>query len=425
MKGTLAALGLVVLAVVGAALVRTHRPDVPAGVVLGCASVVAALGLLLPSFRRIAAVEFLFENDIFFVSGVVGALVWANLAPGSYEATLAPLHFAVNDVLMTLFFGIAAKEVRESLLPGGPLSSWKKAAMPLAATAGGMGAPALVYLAGAYAFGAPALVRGWAIPTATDIAFCALVARIVFGARHPAIPFLLLLAIADDAGGLVILAVAYPQHELRPGLLAGLVGLGVALGLILNRAKVASPWPYLLLGGVPAWFGLHEGGVHPALALVPIIPTLPHGARDAGIFTEGAESDTSTLHRFEEVLAAPVSLILAVFGLVNAGISIGGAGKATALVLGGLLLGKPLGIFVTVLAGRKLGLALPEGLGLRDVLVLGVTAGIGFTVALFVATVALGGSADLNAAKMGALGSVAAAPLALILGRLVRIERRP
>src|SRR5207237_7047874 len=138
-------------------------------------------------------------------------------------------------VLMALFFGIAAKEVRAAALPGGPLGSARRALVPLVATAGGMAGPALVYLALAFALGKPHLARGWAIPTPTDVAFCALVARAVFGAKHPAVPFLLLLAIADDAGGLAILAVAYPQGELRLGVLVALVGAGVGAGVFLAR----------------------------------------------------------------------------------------------------------------------------------------------------------------------------------------------
>jgi NhaA family Na+:H+ antiporter len=434
-RGALPALGLLVLAVAGSAFARARWPQLPDAIVIAAAMLVAALALLLPGFRRIAAVELLFENDVFFVAGVVAGLVWANVAPLGYEAfkndpiDLGPVHFtlekAVNDVLMAFFFGVAAKEVRESFLPGGPLGSWRKAAMPLVATAGGMAGPAVIYIVLAHAFARPDLVRGWAIPTATDIAFSALVARFVFGARHPAIPFLLLLAIADDAGGLAILAIAYPQGDVRP-LLLGLVAAGVVVGLVLNRLRVANPWPYTCAGGALAWAGLHLGGLHPALALVPIIPTLPtDGAH--GIFDTAGGDRTSTLARFEDDLAAPVSLILGLFGLVNGGVPFKVVGTATVLVLAGLVLGKPIGISIAVALGRLAGLEMPDGLRARDVVVLGATAGIGFTVALFVATVAFPGSeqaADLDAAKMGALGSVGAAVLSIALGRIVGVERR-
>ena len=405
-------------------LVRHYLSDDPAWLHAAIGFGVALLAWAADSFPHAKPVQFFFENQVFFMSGVVLALVWANVHPDSYRRLTEPFHFVVNDVLMAFFFGLAAKEVREALLPGGPLSSFKKAAMPLVATLGGMTAPVAIFALGALVLGRPELVKGWAIPTATDIAFCALLARFVFGGDHPAIPFLLLLAIADDAGGLAILAVAYPQHELRLGLLAGLLALGIAAGLVLNRLGVQRPWAYILLAGVPAWFALHEGGVHPALALVPIIPTLPHHRSDTGIFVEDAHEDTSALHGFAKTLSAPVSLILGFFALVNAGVPLRGFGPATWLVLAGLVVGKPLGIVLFVLLGRAFGLALPEGLGLREVLVLGFAAGIGFTVALFVATVALGGGADLDAAKMGALGSIVAAPLAVLLGKLLGVRKR-
>lgn len=394
----------------------------------GAAAAVAGLALLLPGFRRLAAVELLFENDVFFGAGVVAGLVWANVAPASYRATIEPLRFAVNDVLMTFFFAIATKEVFEALLPGGPLASPRRAAMPLVATVGGMAGPAIIYLALARFLGKPHLAHGWAIPTATDIAFSAVVARGIFGARHPAIPFLLLLAIADDAGGLAILAIAYPQGEVKPLLLISLVGGGVVLGLLLRRVlRVTSPWPYLVLGGVPAWIGMHEGGLHPALSLVPIVPTLPHAARGDEPFSPGEVAREDALQKLENALSAPVALVLGVFALVNAGVPLGATGPATWLVLAGLCLGKPIGISLAVALGRLGGLEMPEGLRARDVVVLGSAAGIGFTVALFVATVAFERSpgVDLDQAKMGALLSIGSAAIAFALARAVRLERKP
>jgi NhaA family Na+:H+ antiporter len=428
---TLPALGILALAVAAAAIARALKPELPPWAVFGSGAVLACGALLLPRFRRLAAIDLLFENDIFFMAGVVGALVWANVDPHSYHETTGPLDFAVNDVLMAFFFGVAAKEVREAFLPGGPLASLKKAAMPLVATAGGMAGPAAIFFAGAHLLGRPDLARGWAIPTATDIAFSAIVARVIFGASHPAIPFLLLLAIADDAGGLAILAVFYPTAPLSAGWLLGLVGGGVLAGLALRRFGVQSPWPYVVVGGGLAWLGMHWGGIHPALALVPIIPTLPVPTteKDSGIFDTAAvhEEPQSALNHFEEALSAPVSLILGLFGLVNAGVPLRGFGTATWLVLGGLALGKPIGISLAVALGKVGGLAIPDGMRARDVVVLGIAAGIGFTVALFVATVAFKSlpGEDLDAAKMGALGSVLASVVAIIIGKAVGIERRP
>src|SRR5687767_9208204 len=140
------------------------------------------------------------------VTGAVIALIWANLSPEGYDRFTHPLHFAVNDVAMAFFFGLAMKEIIEATAPGGALHSLRRAAVPVVAAVGGMAGPALLYVTMAAVFERPDIVRGWAIPCATDIAFSYLVARVVFRASSPAIPFLLLLAIADDALGLILLA---------------------------------------------------------------------------------------------------------------------------------------------------------------------------------------------------------------------------
>lgn len=156
------------------------------------------------------------DNSGLLVTGTVLALVWANLAPTSYEQFTHPLHFVVNDIGMAFFFALAAKEVVEATAPGGALHSPRRSAVPIFAAIGGMAGPAFIYIGLALTLSRPDLVRGWAIPCATDIAFSYLVARFIFGAKHPAIPFLLLLAIADDALGLLILAAFYPTGTLRP-----------------------------------------------------------------------------------------------------------------------------------------------------------------------------------------------------------------
>jgi NhaA family Na+:H+ antiporter len=167
-----------------------------------------------PPTSRIAA--FIFGNSILLPIGAGIALVWANAAPGSYGAFTHATHFLVNDVGMTLFFALAAKEIVEATAPGGPLHPLSKAATPIVAAVGGMIVPAVLYLALVAVTGHADLQRGWAIPGATDIAFSFLLARWLFGRAHPAVPFLLLLAIADDALGLVVLAVAYPAGPVRP-----------------------------------------------------------------------------------------------------------------------------------------------------------------------------------------------------------------
>ncbi len=340
--------------------------------------------------------------------------------------SVTTVRFIVNDLLMAFFFAIAAKEVWEALLPRGPLSDKRKAAMPLLATLGGMVVPAGVFLLGCALTGnLEELGRGWAVPAATDIAFCYMVARLIFGPGHPAIPFLLLLAIVDDAAGLVILAVFYPQ---KAGgidftwLLLAVAAVGI--GMTFARLKLHSFWWYLLIPGSMCWYAFYQAGIHPALGFVPIIPTMPHAQTDLGLFARKEWGRDDTLNEFEHWWKNPVEVILGLLGLVNAGVLFSHLGTPTWIVLAGLVLGKPLGIAGFVLVGQKLfGLSLPERMTFRDVLVVGMVAGIGLTVALFVSDAAFRGRDVLDSVKMGALFSAVAAPLAFVLAKMLRIEK--
>jgi NhaA family Na+:H+ antiporter len=365
-------------------------------------------------------VRFIFDNSLLLVVGTVAALAWANLDTVGYDHATHQLHFWVNDVGMVFFFALAAKEVFEATLPGGPLASLRQAAAPLAAAVGGMLAPALIFIALAAGIGPAALGRGWAIPCATDIAFSAMVARVIFRGGHPAIPFLLLLAIADDALGLIVLAVFYPSGSLSFVALGSLMTAALLLAWWLRRRRVVSFWPYVIGPGALSWAALHWGGFHPALALVPIVPLMPHSARDLGLFDRHEAAQADTLNRFEHWWARPVQFVLLLFGLTNAGVPFAQIGNGTYYVLVALLLGKPLGIVAFSYAARLTGARLPDGLALADVVVVGIAAAIGFTVALFFATAAFPPGALLAETKMGALLSFGAAPLALMASRLLR-----
>jgi NhaA family Na+:H+ antiporter len=358
------------------------------------------------------------------LAGTIAAVAWANLDLPSYDHLAHPLHFWVNDVGMVFFFALAAKEVFEATLPGGPLASPRRALAPLASAVGGMAAPAAIFVALASAFGPASLIRGWAIPCATDIAFSAMIARIVFPAGHPAIPFLLLLAIADDALGLIILAVFYPSGPLSLPALAALMAAAVVLAVWLRRRRIRSFWPYVIGPGALSWAGLYFGGFHPALALVPIVPFMPHSARDLGLFDPREDHRADTLSRFEHWWAIPVQFVLLVFGFANAGVPFAQIGPGTYYVVAALLAGKPIGILLFSGGARLLGARLPDGLRVGDLFVVGIAAAIGFTVSLFFATAAFPEGQALAETKMGALLSFVAAPLAIVVSRLLRRRTR-
>ena len=425
--------------------------------------------------------NFLANYSLLLISGALIALVWANVEPHSYHhlveyplwfndwvgldysywkkayghgyeafgthetAKVLSFHYLVNDGLMALFFAIAAKEVWEAIILKNGSLRGKKAATPLFATAGGMFGPIAVYLGLAAFLGSDtydAVANGWAIPTATDIAFSYLVGRMVFGAGHPAVRFLLLLAIADDAAGLIILAIFYPSGDLAPEWLllslAAAIFVYVAFNWLprfMDRGNQLRPistkvrkhlsfWPYALAGLI-SWYAFMKSGLHPALGLLPIVPAIPHADRAFGIFSEAESHLHDLLNVMEHALKHPVEIVLFFFGLLNAGVEFGAIGDATWLVLAGLIIGKPVGVLLFGwLAAGPLRLGMPQGMRIIDLVVIGLVAAIGFTVSLFVASVAFEAGPVQDAAKMGALFSFGAAALAIIAGRLTKVVKQ-
>ncbi len=405
--------------------------------------------------------NFIQEYSLLLVMGAFGALIWANIDYDSYhhlvEVVLVKdsyighlhdghrtltLHYLINDVLMALFFAIAGKEVWEAIILKNGSLRGRKALTPLIATAGGLIGPIGIYLLGAFMLGKyAALANGWAIPIATDIAFSYLVARIVFGARHPAVGFLLLLAIADDAAGLIILAVFFPSGDLALEWLLLSVAAAFAVYVLANRlprmldgtnearpythmAQKLGFWPYLI-AGCASWYGFQQAGIHPALGLLPIIPTIPHADITFGMFDAKKLEQHDLLNDIEHKMKVPVEFILLLFGFANAGVEFSSIGDATWLVLAGLIIGKPIGILVMGwIAAKPLGLGMPEGMEIPQLFIIGCIAAIGFTVSLFISAVAFPPGEIQNAAKMGALFSFGAVFLSIAVGRIMKVEKQ-
>jgi NhaA family Na+:H+ antiporter len=354
--------------------------------------------------------------------GAVIALIWANTFTVGYYRFAHALAFPVNEIGMVFFFALAAKEVVEATTPGGPLHTWRRAALPVIAAAGGMLVPVAFYILFVRYMNETGLIHGWAIPCATDIAFSYFIAKVVFR-RHPAVAFLLLLAIADDAMGLIVLAAFYPAAELHALTGALLLGAALVIAFGLRRARVRRLWPYLVGAGSLSWMALYWGGLHPALALVPVMPFLPHAARDPGFFVPAPPGARDTLSHFEHVFRLPVQAVLFLFGLANAGVPLHQYGTGTWAVLLGLLAGKPIGICAGVAVAIGMGLRTPDRFTWRDLLVVGCTSGIGFTVALFFATASFTQGAMLDETKIGALLSVGSAGLALLAAKVLSVGR--
>jgi NhaA family Na+:H+ antiporter len=166
------------------------------------------------------------------------------------------------------------------------------------------------------------------------------------------------------------------------------------------------------------------GGLHPALALVPVLPFIPHAPRDEGLYVEAAHRTPDPLTEFEHWWSTPVEFVLFFFALANAGVPLTGAGSVTWIVLAALLIGKPLGILVATWISERGGLRRPDGLRWRELLVVGMIAGIGFTVALFFATAAFDPGDNMDEAKLGAMLSITAALLALATAQALGVGRR-
>ena len=338
-------------------------------------------------------------------------------ALNAYIGPLTLLHW-INDLLMAAFFLLVGLEIKREMLDG-QLSTWPRRILPGVAALGGMAGPALIYVA--LNQGDPVALRGWAIPAATDIAFALGVLSLV-GARVPASlkVFLVAVAIIDDLGAVIIIALFYTADVSIPDLAgAGLVVLAL---VALNRRGVMTLVPYLLLG-VALWILVLRSGVHATLAGVILALTIP--IRTTPARPEAAPED-SPLHRLEHALEKPVAfLVVPIFGFANAGVSFAGltpAVLAEPVTLGvgaGLFLGKLVGIFGTVALLVRSGIAdLPAAASWPQMLGIAFLCGIGFTMSLFIGSLAFDDPAMLDRVKLGILaGSILAGTVGYLLLR--------
>lgn len=350
------------------------------------------------------------------------AIVWANTYAETYFQFAHALEFAVNNVGMAFFFALVTKEVVEATIPGGALHTWRRVLLPILAAVGGVLGAAFAFAAYLhFSDEASVLGGGWPIACATDISFSYFVARII-KKRFPAIPFLLLLGISVDALSVVIVQLQHPYAEAHVSSVA-LIAVAMAAAFMLRRSGVQSFWPYLLVGGTMSWFGFLWSGLDPALALVPIVPFLPHAGRDPGLFVETPPGYRDALSQFEYTWKYPVGIVLFLFGLVNGGVLIQGSGAGTWSVLVAALIGKPVGILAAVTLAVAAGLRLPHRVSWRDVVVVAVLASTGFTFSLFLATAAFPLGAVLIEVKTGALLTIAGALLAIGVAAVLRVGR--
>ncbi|MBI2277204.1 MAG: Na+/H+ antiporter NhaA [Dechloromonas sp.] len=316
----------------------------------------------------------------------------------AHAAGLSIEHW-VNDALMAVFFLFVGLELERELY-NGELSNFKNALLPIVAAVGGIGVPALIHFT--LNAGTPEQA-GAGIPMATDIAF-ALGVLALLGSRIPASlkVFLTALAVMDDLGAIVIIAVFYTQKFSLAYLLSALVMLGLLI--MLNRVfRVMTLFPYLL-GGILMWFLMFKSGVHATIAGVLLAFAIPYSAK--------ADDEASPSHRLEHQLHKPVAfVILPIFALANTGIVIGSGWPQELLsanslgIIGGLVLGKPLGIALASILAVAVGVCrLPDDVKWGHIVGAGLLGGIGFTMSIFITNLAFHGNTDaINASKMAIL----------------------
>jgi NhaA family Na+:H+ antiporter len=428
---------------------------------------VAPARRLLEPLERFVKIEA--ASGVVLIVAAIVALLWANspwahsyhdfwhapltLGLGSWVSSES-LHFWINEGLMTVFFLVVGLEIRREIHEGA-LSTVRQAALPAIAALGGVVMPAAIYLALNYT--SPHLRHGWAIPTATDIAFAVGVLTLL-GRRVPAAlrAMLLALAIIDDIAAIIIIGLFYSSGVSLAAL--GVAALGLAIAILFQRLGIRTAWFYLIPGFV-TWLGMLKAGVHPAIAgvLLGLITPVAHRYfvgnaldRAAGALSRFGERTgrrerdphhlAEPLHelRDAEIDLLPPAMrvemalhpwvafgIMPLFALANAGVSLSGLSFDQSFmavaggVAAGLVLGKPLGIMLATVAGVRAGLCdLPAGVGKGGILVLGCLGGIGFTMSIFIAGLSFTDESNLAAAKFAVLAASTAAALAgFVLGR--------
>jgi NhaA family Na+:H+ antiporter len=294
--------------------------------------------------------------------------------------------------------------------------------MAIVAGVGGMIGAALTYFAYLHAGDELSLLApGWPVPCAVDLAFYYFVAKGIFG-RHPVVSFALLLAIVTDILEFLIVALRYPVADVHASAVA-LMAAAILVAIALRTSHVRAAWPYILLSGGLSWAALFWGGLHPAFALVPIVPFLPRAPRDPGFLAEPPAQAHDPLNEFERTWKYPVHIVIFLFGLVNAGVLLQGWGTGSWAVLTAALVGRPAGILLAVAGGLAAGLHLPARIGWRELIVVAFAASIGFAFSLLVATQAFGIGPVQVEVKIGVLFSLFGAAVALALAAILRVGK--
>ena len=386
------------------------------------------------------------------LGGAGVATAWVNIDPASYYDTLEyrlidvakPAWIAgetlvitpitvVADLLMSFFLFFVGKELWEALVLDRGALAGRRSLLPAAAVAGAaLGAMGFWLLHSALFVPDEweHWTAGWPLPIGSDIVLAFVAGRMVFGPGHPALHLLLLLTIASNILGVLVLGLAYPGEGLQLLWLLLPAGAAYAVWRLHGRRPITGRsererrqaqalWPYIVAGAF-SWAGTVAAGLPGALGLLPVIPAIPHADRAFGLFAEAEELLHDPLNRLAHLLVRPLAVVLFLFGLTQGGVDLGAFAPTTLSVLAALWIGKPLGLLVGALgAAWFLRMALPAGIRIRDLALIALVTGVGFTAPLLALDTALPGGAMAEAARLGLALSILAWPAALGLARIL------
>ena len=352
-----------------------------------------------------------FNRFLLLPLGVIVALVWANTEPEGYFRFAHAAAFPVNEVGMSIFLALIAQELYEALLPGGALASWRHRALPAFAALGGLVGAIASYLILVRIWHEQMLASAWPVVAAIDIAAGYYVLRLIYPRRgSAAVSFLLLTAVLTDSIAITFATAQAPSFAMHPAGF-GLFLIALASAALMRRRGIASFLPYWLISGTLSWASLYWMGIHPALALVPIVPFLPHDPRGGDVFADRPDDDP--VHYAEHGWNGAAQVALFLFGLVNGGVMLRHADTGTWAVLLAAVVGRPLGAMGAIALAIPAGFTLPPHLHWKDLVIVALATTSGFTFSLFLKSATLPIGAVAEQVTLGTLLTVIGALLAI------------
>jgi NhaA family Na+:H+ antiporter len=353
------------------------------------------------------------------VGGLIG-LVWANTAGESYFRLAQALAFPVNDVGVAFAVAALAQEVLEATGPGGTMPSWGHTLLAAAMGLGGTVAAVATYATYVHVTDYQLLAQGWPVVCGVDVFVGVAVARAIFR-RGVAVSVVIIVALVGDIVALIGISQGALVGRAHPAA-AALIVVAVLIALLFRWIGIRTIWTYLLAAAPLSWLGFYWAGLHPALALLPLVPFFPRAGRALGDFAASRHEHARPAH-FESALAYPLQAVAFLFGLVNAGVLWRGFDTGTWAVLVASLVGRPLGM-VSIAAAAVLAGLRPAGfLRWPEVIVSSLIGSVGAVFALFLSTAVFPDGPLLTETKLGAIATVAGVPLAYLAARAMKIGR--